>query len=114
MTRQCCDTCNAFLKQGPAQDETTPNGLCRANPPTPILIGAQQHQGLVNGPRKVQPVFIGAHPPRNEHEWCRAWQPVEQEEEIVAPNMMRGVRTEQEWKDFKVEVAPIGKRGTVG
>ncbi len=82
-----CGNCNAFLKQGSALDSQTPNGLCRANPPTPLLVGAQQKQSLVNGPRQVQPVVFGFHPPRNEHEWCRAWQPVEQEEEIVAPNM---------------------------
>ncbi len=46
----------------------------------------------MNGPRKVQPVVFGFHPPRNEHEWCRAWQSVEQEEEIVAPNKSEGLR----------------------
>jgi hypothetical protein len=69
-----CGNCNAF--QAGANGE----GVCRARPPTAIMVGIQQMPGiglLKSGPQMQQvPVFQGVFPPMRASSWCRDWQPI--------------------------------------
>ena len=70
---QKCGNCNAYLA-GANPGE----GVCRAKPPTPIMIGVQQMPvGLMKAPQMQQmPVFQGIFPPMRSTSWCRDWQPL--------------------------------------
>jgi hypothetical protein len=73
MTERTCGNCSAW--------EPMPNGgtggLCRANPPTPMMIGVQQMAArLVTGKPQEVPIIQAFHPPRQATEWCRdGWRP---------------------------------------
>jgi hypothetical protein len=67
--RQCCGNCNAFFRTAPSE------GICRAMPPSPVLIGMGR-PAIELGPMGgvPQPVINGFFPPVAHHIWCRFWQ----------------------------------------
>lgn len=65
-----CENCNAWLR------ERGNAGLCRANPPTPILLGVSQSGGLLRtGVNQTEPVVATYFPTMTSHGWCRQWEP---------------------------------------
>lgn len=69
MLKANCGNCSAFQKM--AQ-----NGVCRARPPIPIMIGMQQRPGIkgLAGP-SAEPLVMSYFPPMKDTGWCREWEP---------------------------------------
>jgi hypothetical protein len=66
--KNTCATCNAFLKGSNGKD-----GVCRAEPPKPIMIGFGQ-SAIAMGMQDVQPVINSYFPTMMSDGWCRGWQ----------------------------------------
>lgn len=62
---QRCGNCDAFLPQGR-------EGLCRARPPTPIMIGLGQ-PALALGNTGPVPAIQSFFPQMRPEGWCRGW-----------------------------------------
>ena len=72
---QCCGNCNAWL---PQPTPTSPDdGMCRAVPPSPLLIGVQQAKLQLGGGLTAQPVIASFFPPMTRIGWCGAWKQLE-------------------------------------
>lgn len=63
---QSCENCDAWMHQ------RGDDGLCRAEPPLPIMIGMGQ-AAVVVGQAQVQPVIQSYFPPMMKKGWCRCW-----------------------------------------
>jgi hypothetical protein len=68
-SKQSCANCNAYFPRNALQ------GDCRANPPTPILLGLSEpmvklgrQEGMMN------PIMNGFPAPVAKTYWCRQWQ----------------------------------------
>ena len=69
MQSQRCENCNAWLR------ESASAGLCRANPPTAIMLGMGQSGGVLrNSMSQAEPVIQSYFPTMQAHGWCRQWQ----------------------------------------
>jgi hypothetical protein len=82
---KCCATCTAYVPENEAQ------GVCRARPPVPIVVGMSQPKvALANG-APPQPVFSGAFAPVGAQSWCRdGWEP----QRDLRPNFSKHVPSE--------------------
>ena len=70
MLQKSCATCNAWFRQHSDQ------GLCRAKPPTPILMGyGEQAISLQAAPQQV-PIMNSHFPTMMAHGWCREHQEI--------------------------------------
>jgi hypothetical protein len=76
--RGTCATCQWWefsnIIRAPSGDEVR-NGVCMANPPTPVMVAAQVPGSSLrpSGPQ-VMPAIQGMLPPITEHGRCRRWQ----------------------------------------
>jgi hypothetical protein len=67
-----CGNCNAYMKENPIQ------GVCRAKPPVPILLGIKQRAVLQGLPDSgAEPMITSYFPPMRKEGWCREWEPTE-------------------------------------
>jgi hypothetical protein len=74
---QKCGGCNAYTADPGSQVQ----GVCRARPPTPLVLGVQQAPGAMllkggAGGGAMMPVIQGVFPPMRADSWCREWQPI--------------------------------------
>lgn len=70
---QSCGNCNAFV---PLPNQP-PKGWCRARPPMPAQ-GIGQQNALST---QMVPIVQGIWPPTSKGEWCRSWEPMEDQDD---------------------------------
>jgi hypothetical protein len=75
-TNQKCANCNAFMMR---PDGQTSEGVCRARPPTPLVMEVKVpvQGGLVRGGLQQTQIIQGVFPPMRATSWCREWQAIE-------------------------------------
>lgn len=81
-SKDMCSNCTAFVMDPGRADQ----GVCRARPPTPLVLGMQQMPGNViahrgQGGPAVMPIIQGVFPPMKATSWCREY---ERADETVA------------------------------
>ena len=67
-----CGTCSAYYAQGEG------GGVCRANPPVPLLMGVQRRQSRLSGmgaPADMEATVESVFPGVAATGWCRGWEP---------------------------------------
>jgi hypothetical protein len=73
--RACCGNCNAYMKENPNQ------GVCRAKPPVPLMIGMAKRHQLAGLPQQnAEPIVTSYFPPMRKEGWCREWEPTSEME----------------------------------
>lgn len=65
-----CATCNAWFKQSNGM------GLCRALPPTPVMVGMEHQQGVLDVRAQAVPLIVSYFPQMQSTGWCRKWERV--------------------------------------
>lgn len=65
-----CGNCSAWVREKGKQ------GICRARPPVPLIVGMQKQPGFPGlSPTQVSPLVSSFFPPMLEVGWCREWEP---------------------------------------
>ena len=98
-----CGTCNAWLKQPGGKQ-----GLCRANPPLPIMLGMKQQKAIVGLPNSgvAEPMIASVFPQMTDTGWCRAWEPSTDMEAELFQVAQGGKSGEQTQEQEQAEAAP--------
>lgn len=72
MENRVCKTCHHFRDQPQQSEAEPPSGLCKAGPPTAMLM-IKQEQNLLAQRIDMIPHIVSGWPPVAAHEECGGW-----------------------------------------